>query len=127
MIYKKVNFIYALLIITIIAGALAYYLVEQELGFIYTPSVLDKSQNEITQDQAIKVVSDLPEVENFFTQTEKKHGHPLIGVSATTDKDTFGVYWTVQVYQNLSGKNSTFAWYQVYVDTGKILNLSKDD
>ena len=125
--FRKINFIYALLIVTIIAGGVAYFLTKKEQNFIYSPDVSPKIQNEITRKQALEMVNNLPEVKDFIAQTENSHGNPQVAVSTQTDTDELGVYWTVQVYKNLSDHNSTFAWYQVYIKNGKIVNLSKDD
>jgi hypothetical protein len=125
--FRTINFIYALFFITLVGGVLAFYLVGKEQNFIYAEDISYENQNIITQNQALQMVKNLPEVKDFFAQKEKMHQAPQIGVGANTAKDNLGVYWTVQVYVNMTDHNSTFAWYQVYVETGKIVNLSNDD
>jgi hypothetical protein len=78
-------------------------------------------QNGITQEQALSLINNLPEVKDFLARVKQNHGDAHVGISETTYTDNLGVYWTVQVYENLSDHNSTFAWYQVYVKNGKIV------
>ena len=78
-------------------------------------------QNGITQEQALSLINNLPEVKDFLARVKQNHGDAHVGISETTYTDNLGVYWTAQVYENLSDHNSTFAWYQVYVKNGKIV------
>jgi hypothetical protein len=119
---SKILIIIFSLVILVIVG---FVFIKFEKNKSLTPVNTQAQNTGITREKALGLINNSPEVKNFIAGVNKNHGTPQVAVSQKTDTDDTGSYWTVQVYENLSDHNSTFAWYKVYVTDGKIVNLSQ--
>lgn len=80
----------------------------------------------VSEVRAIDMVSNLPEVKTFVATLTAKHASPHVTANDQLQYDSNNQpYWDVQVYESLSDHNSTFGWYDVYQNTGKIEQPAK--
>ncbi len=126
---KNIKFIYALLIITITGGALAYYLVQKEQDVAYsinTPyqyQIQNKNTStKITSDKALEIVSNLPEVKKWEKSFTSPDGtSPTTGGTPVIDNDSeTSTTYVIHVYENMPDHTATFNWYYVDKNTGAV-------
>lgn len=81
----------------------------------------------ISQDDAVQIVKNLPEVQQFLNKVGWNNPAPGVTSEPTVDFDAeVGNYYSIHVYELVSDKNyndshtATFNWYKVDKCTGEI-------
>lgn len=82
------------------------------------------SSESVSKEQAVQKIEALPEVHAYEARLSSK-GETAI-VEVVNDAPIFDTsigerYWPVQVHAHIAGKDTTFAWYLVYVDSGSVV------
>lgn len=76
----------------------------------------------ISDVQAIQIVTNLPEVQDFISRVKSAKGDPH--VAADPGQPVLGSggssSWSIHVFESLPDHNATFGWYSVDAITGKV-------
>jgi hypothetical protein len=84
-------------------------------------SIIGKLVIPITQEEAINLVTNLPEVQAYLIRLKQNKSQGIVAADEQLqDADTVNPYWNIHVYEDLSDHTATFNWYFVYQKTGQI-------
>jgi hypothetical protein len=106
--------------------AIVLFLLVFGLGIYVGSQIPDKnatspSTQTISQVQAINEVSSLTEVKAYVSRVKAQHGIPHVASDNNiVDANSSNPYWNIHVYESLSDHDVTYAWYRVYINTGKV-------
>ena len=89
-----------------------------------TPTLLESSaqstSSSITAENALQLVSNLPEVKKYLADLSAASSTGHITTDEELKNPTTTPYWYIHVFEDKGDHQATFNWYKVYTQTGTV-------